>query len=162
MLSLKLSFKSENMFTRGIVDSGSTGTFMPFSIVQLIGLLDGNNTSLIPSKSRSVSGTFESYEAILPSIKIIHKKTLFDEFRNPIVKILRKNAGIDFIILGRDLIFNRYDVTFSDKRRKLILSKHKKINGVWKWNIPIKLILDKLFNLETFVITAQLEIWLLH
>ena len=45
MLSLKLSFKSENMFTRGIVDSGSTGTFMPFNIVQLIGLLDGDNTS---------------------------------------------------------------------------------------------------------------------
>ncbi len=30
------------------------------------------------------------------------------------------------MILGRGLIFNRYDVTFSDKRKKVILTKYKK------------------------------------
>ncbi len=99
---------------------------MPLNIAKTIGLFDEEEDKMITTKSRSISGKFGVYYTTIPSLKVLHKQTLFDEFRNPTIRILCQNQGIDFIILGRDLIFNRYDITFSDKRKKLILTKHKK------------------------------------
>jgi len=33
------------------------------------------------------------------------------------------DAGPDFVIMGRDLLFSRYDITFSERRRKITLEK---------------------------------------
>ena len=78
MLSLEIHFKSKITTTRGIIDSGSTATYMPLNIAKTIGLFD-EGSSLIPAKSRSISGKSGVYQAVIPSLKVLHKQTLFDD-----------------------------------------------------------------------------------
>ena len=55
------------------------------------------------------------------SIEILHNDEVFETMRNQ--RALVAESDIPFCILGRESLFKRFDVTFSEKRKELILTR---------------------------------------
>lgn len=110
--------------TNALIDSGSSDvTYVPLYIAKYIGL---NTTNMVTSLS--ASGKFPVYTTKLKSLRIIkNRHTSFDTFRDIVVRIPHETVrDLPFVVLGRGTIFKRYDITFSEKRKKIILSHTKK------------------------------------
>lgn len=120
VIDLRIRFRTRQIGALGLVDSGSTRTYMPSGIAGALGLT-ARGGGLAPSESESLSGKFDTYQARISRMDIFRNTVLVGTFVNPVVNIVRSSTAIDFVVLGRDYVFNRYKVTFSERRKKITL-----------------------------------------
>ena len=123
MVHIILSNKKENIFsTIALVDSGATSTFIPLQIAELleIELKEQNNDV------SSAGGRFSSYITKINRMFIINGSTKLAKFKNPVIRVPIKDEGIPFVILGRDSIFQKFDIKFQESKQQLQLRKRKK------------------------------------
>ena len=109
-----------------LIDSGSSDeTYIPRTVAKSIGLLDLKSKI---TTSVSASGKFEVYRVKLKALHIVRHKDCFTTFRYITVRVpTEKVKDLPFVVLGRSTIFKRYDITFSEKRKKIILAQIKKL-----------------------------------
>ncbi len=107
---------------RAYVDSGASTTYVPRLTAERTGLLDDSPGMKVDAVG--VSGTIDANEHNIRSIAIMRNDEVFDRFDNSKILVPSDyDAGPNFVIMGRDLLFSRYDITFSERRRKLTLEK---------------------------------------
>jgi len=107
---------------RAYVDSGASTTYVPRMVAERAGLLDRG-----PGRRADAVGVYGKVsvdEHRIKSIAVIRNGKIFDRFYGPRMLVPSEyDAGPDFVIMGRDLLFSRYDITFSERRRKITLEK---------------------------------------
>lgn len=102
-----------------LVDSGADTSFLPLEVADILGL----KLSEKLHTSRSASGPFETKHAsgeaeILRGDRAIPIGTI--HVTVPVAKV-NEQYMTSYALLGRDSFFQKFDVTFRDKSRKLIL-----------------------------------------
>lgn len=106
-----------------IIDSGSSlKTLIPYSVASDLGLITDN---MKQNFGFGPSGKFYTYETTLRALHIVNSKEehlhTFDDL--DVIIPVKNTYNLPFIVLGRDTIFSRYDITFSEKNKKIILSE---------------------------------------
>jgi hypothetical protein len=107
--------------TDALVDSGATGTFMPLELTEILGITLPSNTH----PAVGAGGVFTTYLVEIDLIEVLKGGVAFCEFRNLTVRIPNRNGMIPHMVLGRDSIFRRYDVTYREED-KCIVFRHPK------------------------------------
>ena len=123
---IKVIIEQKNVTsTLALLDSGSTNTFVPHGLVEIIGLLD-DKEKIKKTQTTGASGKFKTDVTKMKFLKLMKGDTVFDTFNSVLVHIPgEKEEDLPQVILGRDYIFRRYDITFYESRKKIILTKHK-------------------------------------
>ena len=118
-----MRLKSENnaVSSVGLVDSGSTVTFVPFELAEVLDLphVEENRESI------GAGGTFSTFIARLHHLQLIKGSTIISDFVNLFVHVPTEPDRIPYIILGRDAIFKRFEVAFRERSNQMFLHHHK-------------------------------------
>ncbi len=121
MLNVVLYHK-QKAYARAYVDSGSTAIYVPRLIADRAGLLDEGPGAKV--NAIGISGSAKASEYTINLISLMCDGKIFDTFNNSrIIVPSEDDAGPDFVLMGRDPLFAKYDVTFSDRRKELILER---------------------------------------
>lgn len=118
MVHVYLKSGDRDVTTDGLVDSGSTATFLPNEFVDVLEL-----TGLEDSSAMGAGGSFPTWVGKVDTLKVIKHKEPFDTFRNIRVHIPKAAGVIPYVVLGRDSIFSHFDITFYENRRKLTFTR---------------------------------------
>lgn len=127
LVNVRLESDQDSVDTVGLVDSGSTVTFIPYELDKIL----SPPHIVEDSESIGAGGTFPTFISKLKRLCLLKGTTLFAEFANIAVHVPKRSGRIPYVILGRDTIFQRFHVEFQEKRRRVILSHHK-------WSKPKK------------------------
>jgi len=114
MVHVYLKSGDKEFTTIGLVDSGSTATFLPCELVEILEL-----SNLQDSSARGAGGVFPTWLAKVDVLKLIKHKEPFDTFQNVRVHIPKQTGAIPYVVLGRDTIFTHFDITFYENKRKM-------------------------------------------
>lgn len=118
MVHVYLKYGDREVTADGLVDSGSTATFLPYEFVDVLELTDLKDSSAV-----GAGGSFPTWLGRVDVLKVIKHKETFDTFRNVRVHISKTAGAIPYVVLGRDSIFSHFDITFHENRRKLTLTR---------------------------------------
>ncbi len=99
------------------VDSGASHTFVPQRYAKLAGLLDEGNAV----KVQHIEGSYEARMVAVRSMEIMRGQEVFENMRGQTVLV--GESDIQFCILGRNSVFRYFDITFSEKRRRVTLTR---------------------------------------
>jgi hypothetical protein len=91
----------------GLVDSGSTMTFIHTEFVDILGLTGLRDPCAIGAGAR-----FQTWVGKLDVLEVIKDVTPSNSFRDIYVHIPKTMGAILYTVLGRDLIFKHFDITF--------------------------------------------------
>jgi len=125
---LKVIIESkEKTGTIALVDSGATNTFIPRQLADAIELFSENKNKVGKGESTGASGKFKTEILKLKKLELFKEGHIFDAFHSISVHVpAREEEDLPHVILGRDYIFKRYDITFYEKRRKMTLQRSDK------------------------------------
>ena len=115
-LPVRLTHKTSVEFP-ALVDSCASGIFLPTSLANILGIENEGK----PIQVRQVSGDNEGFEAIIRSVEILYNKEVFEVMRNQRIFVIE--SDIQFCLFGREPLFKRFDITFSEKRKKITLTR---------------------------------------
>lgn len=119
LVHIRMKQGSISFRTDALVDSGATGTFIPLEIAEILEIpLPQNIESAL-----GAGGPFSTYSAQVELIQVLKGKEIFCEFRNLDVAVPTGKGAIPHCVLGRDSIFQRYDVTYREHMRHIVF-KH--------------------------------------
>lgn len=116
MVHIRLESLVEKFETNALVDSGATSTLIPKEMAELLPSLryEEQNTEV-----GGAGGTFYSKQTTLKRITLIKNITPFANFVQVKVLVPDCEGVLPYVILGRDLVFHRFDVTFHERRQKI-------------------------------------------
>ncbi len=105
----------------GLVDSGATNTFVPTDLAEVLGL------QIDPTKvqqSIGAGGGFDTvpFEVTIDVLKGGNTIATFPDWR---VLIPVNPAAIPYVVLGRDSVFMKFDITFRERMQRTILRPAK-------------------------------------
>jgi len=84
------------------------------------------NLSGNPKDAVGAGGTFGNYSVELDRLVLIKgRNSIYDEFQNVKVQVPVNPQAIPYVVLGRDSLFRRYDITFEERNEKVVLKRHK-------------------------------------
>jgi hypothetical protein len=109
------------MQTVALVDSGSTTTFVPTDMAEILGLNVDPSTS---ERAIGAGGEFRTINFNI-TIQLLKGGYVFDEFKDWPVTVPVNREAIPYVVLGRDSVFLRYDITFRERQRRTILRAFK-------------------------------------
>ena len=113
---------AETVFrTDALVDSGATGTFLPAELVDVLGIPLPKETS----SALGAGGEFSTHVTKIDLIQILKGTNSFCEFENKTVSVPTSAGKIPHVVLGRDSIFQCYDITFREKQEKTVYRRPK-------------------------------------
>lgn len=118
MVHVYLKSGDREFTTNALVDSRSTATFLPDDYLAILDLKD-----LHESSAEGAGGTFKTQVGRVDLVKVMKKAWTFDTFRDLTVHIPTSSEAIPYMILGRDSIFKRFDVTFHERRKRLTFTR---------------------------------------
>ena len=118
MVHLRVAYGGMSLRTLALVDSGATGTFLPPDIAESLNMPIGESTEVT-----GAGGKLEAYasNADLTVLKGLHPVI---EFKNFPVLIPRSLEAIPYVILGRDSLFQKAQITFRERDEKLLLKSY--------------------------------------
>ena len=125
---LKVIIESkEKIGTIALVDSGATNTFIPRQLAGVIELFSEKKNKMGKGETRGASGKFKTEILKLKKLELFKEGHIFDTFRSISVHVpANEEEDLPHVILGRDYLFKRYDVTFYEKRRKMTFQRTDK------------------------------------
>ncbi len=124
LLHIRLSGSHGSLTTIALVDSGSTTTFVPLELAEML--------SLPIHKEEEAVGAGGKFQNTIRNVKISILNA-----RKPIwtvdaqVYVPTQPDRIPYVVLGRDYIFRKYDILFRENQQRLFL-KAPKINKTKK------------------------------
>lgn len=105
--------------TVGLVDSGATQTLIPKEIADTLQLDYKEETVDV----EGAGATFPTRMAILARLKLLKNVTPFDSYTRIKVLVPERDGTLPYVILGRDYVFRRFDITFHENRQKMTFRK---------------------------------------
>lgn len=112
--------------TIGLIDSGATMSFLPYEIADLIGIIPTDKNKIKKGAATAAAGNFETHIVCLPILRLIKGAHSFEEFRGIHIHIpSSEDIPIPYAILGRDHVFNRFDIIFHENRQKVTFKRTK-------------------------------------
>jgi len=121
MLHIRLAQGARSLTTVGLVDSGSTTTFIPTDMASILQL----DMSAQQHDAIGAGGPFRNIKSELEKLILVKgRASIFDEFENVKVEIPVNPKAIPYVVLGRDTLFRRYDIKFEERNEKIILKRH--------------------------------------
>ena len=119
MLHIRLSHGNQSLTSIGLIDSGSTSTFVPLELAEIL--------SLPVEKQASAVGAGGSFNNTIRKVDItlLKGKTVCAKFRDFPTYVPLEEGRVPYVVLGRDSIFQKFDITFRENQQKFILSGSK-------------------------------------
>lgn len=116
-----VSTLEEGFSTIALIDSGATSTLMPKEIADVL---------LLPYEDRTVEvtgagGVFDAKPVTLRKLVLLKGNAPFSSWWNIKVLVPETEDVLPYIILGRDYVFKRFDITFFEKRRKITFTRRR-------------------------------------
>lgn len=121
LIHVRLVSESNAISSIGLVDSGSTVTFLPYELAELLDLPH----LLEDTESIGAGGPFSTFIAKLHRLQLIKGTKIISNFVDLQVHVPTEPDRIPYVILGRNSIFDRFEVIFQEKKNTLILHHHK-------------------------------------
>lgn len=123
LVHVLLESRVEEIGTDALVDSGSTTTFVPREIADTISLIPSNPTEITSSQASGAGGRFPTDVVHLKRLTLIKNVTPFAQCVECPVHVPREAGKIPYVILGRDHVFPKFDITFHERRRKFTFTR---------------------------------------
>lgn len=114
MVNVVLTHKGMEIKTPALIDSGATTTFVPDEIADLLGLDKSEKSGAI-----GAGGDFETWLCEIDKISIMKNENVFVDLYHNVVNVPLKQDAIPYMILGRDTVFSKNDITFFENRKKI-------------------------------------------
>jgi hypothetical protein len=120
-LHIRLRTETGSLTTLGLVDSGSTNTFLPTEIGEILGL------HIDPKDKQTSIGAGGGFDTVIfkATVELLKGGNPFTTFENWPCMVPINPAAIPYTILGRDTVFARFDVTFRERMQRTILRPAK-------------------------------------
>ncbi len=125
LVNLYLKSAIADYDTIALVDSGATKTIVPLDLAEIL-LLEyekAKDGSLLKAETEGAGATFYCNFAILQRLVIKKHTTPFCTVMNAHVLVPEKKGVLPYAVLGRDYIFNRFDITFHERRQKMTFTR---------------------------------------
>jgi len=119
MVHIRLSISSESLTTIGLVDSGSNVTFVPLELADILSLPIEREDSAV-----GAGGTFNNTIRKV-NIRLLKGNTSFASFPNFPVYVPMDQGRVPYVVLGRDSIFSKFDITFRENKQRFVLRGSK-------------------------------------
>jgi hypothetical protein len=110
---------SESLTTIGLVDSGSNVTFVPLELADILSLPIEREDSAV-----GAGGTFNNTIRKV-NIRLLKGNTSFASFPNFPVYVPMDQGRVPYVVLGRDSIFSKFDITFRENKQRFVLRGSK-------------------------------------
>ena len=125
LVNLYLKSTTADYETIALVDSGATKTIIPLDLGEILSLQyeKAKDGSLLKSETVGAGATFFCNTAILQRLVIKKHTTSFCMLTNVQVLVPENRGVLDYVILGRDHVFNRFDITFHERRQKITFTR---------------------------------------
>jgi hypothetical protein len=119
LLHIRLSVKESSLRTIGLVDSGSTSTFIPLEIAEML--------SMPIEKEESAVGAGGKFQNTIRRVDITILKGFYPvaKFSNFPAYVPTELDRIPYVVLGRDSIFRKFDIVFREKMQRVLLKAPK-------------------------------------
>jgi hypothetical protein len=114
MVNVILVHNGVALKTPGLVDSGSTDTFIPIELANTLQLTEDGE-----SKAVGAGGEFATSICDIDEIMIGRGNSTFLKLYHRLILVPKKIDMIPYVIMGRDTIFKENDVTFFENRKKI-------------------------------------------
>lgn len=114
-----------NTNTIGLVDSGATKTILPQEYGEILSLQYEKDASgrLLRSETIGAGGTFFCLVATLQKLALKRDVVPFCTLTNVPVLVAEPEGALPYVILGRDYVFSRFDITFHERRQKMTFTR---------------------------------------
>ena len=106
--------------TDALIDSGANVTFIQYEIADIIGLVPKDVDKAQKGPVQVAGAVIDAIPIRVNTLKVIQNVTPFYTFRNISVLLIPQPNSIPYSVLGRDTIFKHFDITFCEKRGKMI------------------------------------------
>ena len=121
LVELRMRSPSAEFGSVGLVDSGSDRTFVPKEEAELLGLkpqtlTDGTKRI---AEALGAGGSFLCEIMALPEMRLMWHRVQFQDFHGLSVWVPQKNEDIPYTIIGRDIVFKRFEISFNESHRKI-------------------------------------------
>jgi hypothetical protein len=114
MVNVRLRGLVTSLRTPALVDSGATLTFIPPELAEAVGLqLVEKNAEATGAGGDFANDLYEYEMEILQGAQIIHP------FRGRAF-VPQEEGRVPYVILGRDAIFQEYDITFRERLQRVV------------------------------------------
>lgn len=120
MLHIRLSSGEDSLTTIGLIDSGSTTTFVPLEMAEMLSLPIEKQDDAV-----GAGGRFQNTVRRV-DISILKGSGEFAKFSNFPAYVPTEPDRIPYVVLGRDSIFKKFDITFREHKQRVILRGPKK------------------------------------
>jgi len=122
LLQARLSTEVTSFMTLALVDSGATCSFLPTDLAEILGLQPD------PASTHTAVGAGGEFRTVdfRVTIELMKGGRAFADFKNWPVLVPINRLAIPYMILGRDSVFRRFDVTFRELAQRTILRPPKK------------------------------------
>lgn len=118
-IPIEIGYNGASMKFVAIVDSGSDESYIPKSIAEILGIeTKGRQTTV-----STINGTVKVITTLI-KITIRHKSET-ERFTVP-VDVPVEEDGTNEIILGRRGFFDRFDITFKENSKRIILTRSRR------------------------------------
>ncbi len=109
--------------TDALIDSGANVTFIQYEIANIIGIAPKNLSAAQKIPVQVAGAIVNAVPIRVDILKIIKNVTPFYTFRGFAALMIPQEGAIPYSILGRDTIFRHFEITFCEKRRKMIFTR---------------------------------------
>lgn len=120
LLHIRLACGDASLRTIGLVDSGSTSTFIPLEIAEMLALPVVRQESAI-----GAGGRFQNTIRTV-NISLMKGTSHVFTFHDFPAYVPTEPDRIPYVVLGRDSVFRKYDVIFRERQRRVLLKSPKK------------------------------------
>lgn len=101
--------------TVGLVDTGATRTLIPLELAEILSLRYEEGEA----ETVGAGGTFLCRIAKLRKLMLLKNVTPFATFTDVEILVPAREGILPHVILGREYVFHKFDITFQEKRRKM-------------------------------------------
>lgn len=121
MIHVKLTHGSKSIKSVALVDSGATSNFLPREIAEVLEL----SLTESPKDAVGAGGSFQNITSRIDKVILVKgKDSAYDEFTDMGILVPVLSNTLPYFILGRDSIFQRFDIKFQEKQEKITLKRH--------------------------------------
>jgi hypothetical protein len=119
LLHIRLSHEDQSLTTIALIDSGSTTTFVPLELAEIL--------SLPIEKEASAVGAGGSFNNTIRKVNIslLKGRTTFAKFGGFSAYVPLEEGRVPYVVLGRDSVFRKFDITFRENQQRFILRGSK-------------------------------------
>ena len=120
LLHIRLSCNQQSLRTIGLIDSGSTTTFVPLELAEMLSAPTEREEQAV-----GAGGRFQNTIRRL-TISILKGRDPIIKFSNFPVYVPTEEDRIPYVVLGRDSIFRKVDVLFRERIQRFYLRTPKR------------------------------------